>query len=134
MARMLAVLMAAVLTVALVGLAAADPRNTKADGNLVRIPAPQDETTDAYGQPAPADPMNPPLPTPADQMYVFWFVGKVISYPVDIAESYVSQAWDRWNKKPVMVPASAPADNPFTAIERGQIPPAPPVVGSSASR
>ncbi len=73
------------------------------------------------------DPLYPPPPTPSEQMYVFWVVGKILSFPVDTVESYVTKLRGEWRTK--AVPAAAPAQpNPFETRHIGQIPPAPPVV------
>lgn len=80
----------------------------------------------------PRNPNGPPPPTPREQMYVFWILGRVLSYPIDTAESYISSWWERrWNQ-PVATPASAPAvPNPFNSIRTREIPPAPPIKPST---
>jgi hypothetical protein len=69
------------------------------------------------------------LPTPRDQMYVFWILGRVLSYPFDKAEEYVDSFKNR--RKVQAVPATAPArskgPNPFMSSNWREIPPAPPV-------
>jgi hypothetical protein len=81
------------------------------------------------------DPLYPPSPTPSEQMYVFWIMGKILSFPVDTLESYVTRLRGEWNAKAVAVPASAPAQpNPFEKRHIGQIPPAPPVVLGAGSQ
>ena len=70
---------------------------------------------------------NPPAPTPSEQLYVFWILGKLISYPVDAMESYVASLREQWRAKPVPAAASS-APNPFEERRFGQVPPAPPVV------
>jgi len=71
------------------------------------------------------------LPTPRDQMYVFWILGKVLSYPIDKAEEYVD-SFIR-NRRIKAVPASSPAQatgsNPFSSANWKEIPPAPPATG-----
>lgn len=68
------------------------------------------------------------LPSPRDQMYVFWILGRVLSYPFDKAESLI----DSWKQKrkappvPAAVPATASGPNPFASVNWEQIPPAPP--------
>jgi hypothetical protein len=80
------------------------------------------------GPPAPQDPYAQAAPTPREQMYVFWILGKVLSYPIDTAESYLSSWWQRRQAAPLVQPASAPpAPNPFDTIDSRQIPPAAPV-------
>ncbi len=75
-----------------------------------------------------------PDPTPRDQLYVFWLFGKIISYPVDKIESYVSKKLYSV-EKPQLVPAAASApgvvSSPFDSINRREIPPAPPVQDKS---
>jgi hypothetical protein len=82
-------------------------------------------------QPA-ADPTLPPPPTPREQMYVFWILGKMLSYPIDKAESYVS-GFTKKSKPPAEgtpTPATATATpNPFSSVNWSEIPPAPPVSG-----
>ena len=46
-------------------------------------------------------------PTPREQMYVFWLIGKVLSYPVDSVESYVTGLLNGPLPGPVAQPASA---------------------------
>jgi hypothetical protein len=73
------------------------------------------------------DANTPTPPTPRDQMYVFWVLGRILSYPIDTAESYVSEWIGSWRNRPIAQPASAPAaPNPFTSIRLREIPPAPP--------
>lgn len=95
--------------------------------------------TSAVPNPSPApaalDPQSPPLPTPRDQMYVFWLLGQVLSYPIDKAESFVRAKWRDIHTKPVAQPAAAPAGaNPFEAIHKREIPPAPPILPRAAQR
>jgi len=80
-------------------------------------------------QPTGVDPNinTPPPPSPRDQMYVFWVLGRVLSYPIDTAESYVTGWIGRLRNRPVAQPAAAPAGpNPFNSIRSREIPPAPP--------
>jgi hypothetical protein len=85
-------------------------------------------------QPA-ADPTMPPPPTPREQMYVFWILGKMLSYPIDKAESYV-YSFKRKPKPQVEgapTPATASATpNPFSSVNWNEIPPAPPASGAAA--
>jgi hypothetical protein len=65
-----------------------------------------------------------PQPSPRDQLYVFWFLGKMLSYPVDKIEAYIQSKLNQ----PKAVPASAPSGaNPFDSVNWREIPPAPPV-------
>jgi hypothetical protein len=104
------------------------------ESNLIRA---QPSFPEASSTTAPAqDPSTEVMPTPREQMYVFWLLGKVLSYPVDTAESYISGMWRKWQSAPVVQPASAPAvPNPFDSMSDRHIPPAPPATsGSGAPR
>jgi len=69
-------------------------------------------------------------PTPREQMYVFWIAGRILSFPIDQAEAYISALVKRFQAGPTLAPASAPAGpNPFANINTREIPPAPPVQG-----
>jgi hypothetical protein len=98
-----------------------------ADGKLipVRGPLTETETTRSTEEAFPA-------PSAKQQMYVFWLLGKMISYPIDKAEAFVRTQME----KPFFRPASSPgpAQDPFIALERGEIPPAPPVERQSRDR
>ncbi|MFH1114741.1 MAG: hypothetical protein V1792_12565 [Pseudomonadota bacterium] len=73
------------------------------------------------------NPNEPPPPAPRDQLYVFWILGRILSYPIDTAESYVSGWLERRRNQPAAQPASASAaQNPFNSIGLREIPPAPP--------
>jgi len=73
-------------------------------------------------------------PTPREQMYVFWILGRILSYPMDKAESYIRQRLTKPALKPASAPAkAAPASSPFDSMNLGQIPPAPPALGGVAS-
>ncbi|MFH0960882.1 MAG: hypothetical protein V1897_19530, partial [Pseudomonadota bacterium] len=67
-------------------------------------------------------------PAPRDQLYVFWILGRVISYPIDKLESYISGKFNSV-KQPKPIPAAAPGQvsSPFDSLHRREIPPAPPV-------
>ncbi|MDQ1238609.1 MAG: hypothetical protein QG577_794 [Thermodesulfobacteriota bacterium] len=66
-------------------------------------------------------------PTPRDQMYVFWVLGKMLSYPIDKAESFIVSKLKRGADPAVVKPASAPSQpNPFQSVNWREIPPAPP--------
>lgn len=53
-------------------------------------------------------------PTPREQMYVFWILGRILSYPMDKAESYIRQKLQGSALKPASAPAAAtPASSPF---------------------
>lgn len=68
-------------------------------------------------------------PSPRDQMYIFWILGKMLSYPVDKVEDFISSKLKfRENSKPVAAPAIATSrPDPFESINFREIPPAPPV-------
>jgi hypothetical protein len=67
-------------------------------------------------------------------MYVFWILGKILSYPVDQAESYMSALIRRLRTGPAGTPASASSGpNPFDTIESREIPPAPPALSGPDS-
>ncbi len=75
------------------------------------------------------NPVNPPAPRPKDQMYVFWLLGKALSYPIDKTESYISGLRAKAAAKTTAEPAVAPAaHNPFKSLSIQEIPPAPPVL------
>ena len=71
-------------------------------------------------------------PTPREQMYVFWILGKALSYPVDRIESYVLHKLKRSSKKQAPINLSS-VPNPFEAADMSQIPPAPPVTAGAAA-
>jgi len=71
-------------------------------------------------------------------MYVFWIVGKILSYPVDKVEAFITGKLQSF-QKPILRPASAPASevqavNPFDAVDTSEIPPAPPALGGAAAK
>lgn len=71
-------------------------------------------------------------PAPRDQLYVFWLLGRLISYPIDKVESYVSKKlYPVEQPKAVPAAASGSVQSPFESINRREIPPAPPVEGKS---
>jgi hypothetical protein len=95
------------------------------DQKLIRVrPSYSEETQAPRAVPHPNEPQ---APTPRQQMYVFWILGHVLSYPIDTAESYISDWIGRWRHEPVATPASAPAGpSPFDSLRTGQIAPAAP--------
>jgi hypothetical protein len=72
---------------------------------------------------------DPPPPAPKDQLYVFWLLGKVISYPVDKVESLIFRS-DKIKGDHVPGPVIVNT-NPFKKLNESEIPPAPPVVGQA---
>jgi hypothetical protein len=80
------------------------------------------------------DPNMPPPPTPREQMYVFWILGKMLSYPIDKAESYVYSFTKKTKPKVDGAPTPATAaatPNPFSSVNWSEIPPSPPASGRS---
>lgn len=67
-------------------------------------------------------------PNPRDQMYVFWILGKMLSYPIDRVEDFISSKLrSSETPKPVAAPAVATSrPNPFDSVNFREIPPAPP--------
>jgi hypothetical protein len=88
----------------------------------------------AYTEPETPSPDAETLPAPSarQQMYVFWILGKMISYPIDKAEAFVKGQIE----KPFFRPASSPPreKDPFAALDDGAIPPAPPVAPRSRDK
>jgi hypothetical protein len=100
----------------------------KAQNNLIPVKPGYDDTVS--GSP-PVNTDDSGLPKPSDQLYVFWYLGKIISYPIDTAEAYITSyiAKLRQPAQPVAVPASStPLSNPFDSVKWNAIPPAPPAV------
>lgn len=109
----------------------------QAEKKLIPVRPAYADTSVHSPAPAPAalDPQSPPLPSPRDQMYVFWLVGQILSYPIDKAESFVRAGLRNIGSKPVVKPAAAPADdNPFEKVRMSEIPPAPPILPRAARR
>lgn len=73
-------------------------------------------------------------PTPRDQMYVFWLLGRMISYPVDRIEAYIVDRFNRKQKEGAPIPATASAPNPFESVNWREIPPAPPAGSTPATK
>ena len=72
----------------------------------------------------------PSGPTPREQMYVFWIVGRILSYPIDTAESFIRGMLTKSTAKPAVVPATGRVQpDPFKSAGMGEIPPAPPALG-----
>jgi hypothetical protein len=81
-----------------------------------------------------SNPVQPTGPNPRDQLYVFWILGKVLSYPVDKVEAFI---YSRFKRAPAgnAQPAAAPANpNPFASVNWREIPPAPPVHAEKGSK
>ncbi|MCA1960831.1 MAG: hypothetical protein LDL33_08540 [Desulfomonile sp.] len=113
----------------------------QSQGGLIRVKPAYQEATYVPQQEARHDeavPAGPPPPSPRDQLYVFWLVGKILSYPVDKMEAFITSKWQNF-QKPALRPASAPASevqavNPFDTIDTSEIPPAPPALGGAAPK
>ena len=97
---------------------------------LISVKPAYDQASSAPQNSSPAPNLDTqyPEPSPRDQMYIFWLFGKIISYPIDKVESYVTKKLYS-AEKPKVVPAAAPvsASNPFDSINWREIPPAPPI-------
>lgn len=77
------------------------------------------------------DPFSAPPPRPRDQMYVFWILGKVLSYPVDTVEQFVTKKIRQVSLKPKTKSQAQPV-NPFDSVDIREIPPAPPVLNEAS--
>lgn len=57
-------------------------------------------------------------PSPRDQMYIFWILGKMLSYPIDKVEDFItSKLKSRQAPEPVAAPAVATSrPNPFDSV------------------
>jgi hypothetical protein len=102
-----------------------------AHNNLIPVKPGFESSTSA---PPPTNSGGQELPRPADQLYVFWYLGQIISYPIDTAEAYIRSYIGKLREptQPTAVPASSPPlPNPFDSVKWRSIPPAPPVAGGS---
>ncbi|MBI4966084.1 MAG: hypothetical protein HY913_22585 [Desulfomonile tiedjei] len=80
-------------------------------------------------------PVFPAPPTPREQMYIFWILGKMISFPIDKVESFIRERAARPAKGAEAAPAAAAsAPNPFNSVNWKEIPPAPPAKASTAAK
>ncbi|MEW6350788.1 MAG: hypothetical protein AB1646_17135 [Thermodesulfobacteriota bacterium] len=87
--------------------------------------SPEPQGSDPFSGDRPYSP-----PKPQDQLYLFWFLGQVISYPVDKVESFIAG----WRSRKSSDPGRTYEFNPFASAAIEHIPPAPPVTaGPSAS-
>ena len=112
------------LMVTLLVAAAAFGQAEKDAGSLVPVePVYNERVPDTPTQQSQPNSAVFPSPSPRDQLYVFWFLGKVLSYPVDRLEAYIHSKLNQ----PKAVPASATStSNPFDSVNWREIPPAPP--------
>ncbi len=72
-------------------------------------------------------------PTPREQMYVFWALGKIISYPFDKAEELIRARLGGYKAQTKTASSETEAINPFDSVSLREIPPAPPVSQSPGS-
>ena len=105
----------------------------EAHKNLITVkPSYHDATYVPQREQPVVDPTVPPPPTPREQMYVFWILGKMLSYPIDKAESciygYINRSKEKTHAR-VAPAAASTAPNPFASVSWSEIPPAPPVSG-----
>jgi hypothetical protein len=125
MARTFLILLFAFLWLTTVAFA----QQGKPEKNLIPVTPATEESVSGKQQAGSS--AGPNAPTPSEQMYVFWYLGRIISYPVDTVEAYI-KSW-MTAPKPVAVPASgSSASNPFDSVKWRAIPPAPPVTNSSS--
>jgi hypothetical protein len=83
----------------------------------------------------PADSVSPLPPTPREQMYIFWILGKMLSFPIDKTESFIRERINRITKGPEVKPAAASATaNPFSSVNWKEIPPAPPARAAGVAK
>lgn len=79
-------------------------------------------------------PVFPAPPTPREQMYIFWILGKMLSFPIDKTESFIRDRLTRSSKGAETAPAAASSSpNPFNSVNWKEIPPAPPVKETATS-
>jgi hypothetical protein len=110
-------------------------QSQNSDKKLIQVKPAYSEATPEPQPQAQIDPYAPAPPRPRDQLYVFWILGKLISYPIDKVESYIYKIRSDRNREGAPVPASAGSDrNPFSSVNWREIPPAPPVAGAVADR
>ncbi len=118
------------LMVSVVDCSLAQDKNPK----LIAVKPAYDQAsnTPQNSEPAPNLQAQYDDPAPRDQLYVFWLLGRLISYPIDKVESYVSKKlYPVERPKAVPAAASGSVPSPFESINRREIPPAPPVEGKS---
>ena len=102
----------------------------KADKDLIKVFPSYQEASYVPSRSGETGPTNTiSQPSPKDQMYVFWFLGRALSYPVDKVESLVSNWRAKRAEKAIATPASSSGvPNPFDSVKWREIPPAPPAV------
>jgi hypothetical protein len=103
------------------------------DNGLIRVTPAYHEAISAPATNSPADASNElGPPTPREQMYVFWLLGKALSYPIDKIESYILLKLKRSRNGQTPINVSS-VPNPFEAADLSQVPPAPPVIKGAAA-
>jgi len=124
MGRILGILVLVTLWTSIICVACADTTNP----NLIPVKPSYSEAS--YTPQNQQDTENRefiPSPTPRDQLYIFWLLGKALSYPVDKAEAYIMSKFKKSPQDGVPTPAAATSGpNPFTSVNWREIPPAPP--------
>jgi len=85
----------------------------------------------------PAGPSDPAAsastyPTPKDQLYVFWILGRMLSYPFDKTEAYLQSLLEKPRVK-ATAPKAMETRDPFVRLDVRQIPPAPPALRGLAA-
>jgi len=104
----------------------------KSEQKLIPVKPSYHEAT--YVPHAGEQPVRQTGPTPRDQLYIFWIVGKLISYPVDKVEAFIQDRF-RGARAGTAQPAAAPSSaNPFSSVNWREIPPAPPAQVEKQSR
>ncbi|MCX5861120.1 MAG: hypothetical protein NTW27_03220 [Deltaproteobacteria bacterium] len=98
------------------------------DKNLIPVkPMYSEAYYNPQAQPDAANPAFIPTPSPRDQLYIFWIIGKALSYPIDKAESLIMSKLRKPRQDGIPTPAAASsAPNPFASVNWREIPPAPP--------
>lgn len=124
MGRTLGILALAVITTSVSYLASAETKNS----NLIPVkPSYSEASYTPQNQQNSENQGFIPSPTPRDQLYIFWLLGKALSYPVDKAEAYIMSKLRKSPQEGVPTPAAATSGpNPFTSVNWREIPPAPP--------
>lgn len=128
---MMRITMIVALSAVLIGLAG--PGNTAETGRNELIPVTPSYREASFApteEPQVSDPYGTAMPAPRDQLYVFWILGRIISYPIDRAESFISDRLKKRSAAPAAQPQPQTASsgpNPFNSVNWSEIPPAPPV-------
>lgn len=102
-----------------------------ADPTLIRVKPSYQEASYAPNKAAADKSADLDAPSPREQMYVFWVLGKALSYPLDAVEQFIAQKRAEWKQRPAAIEPVAVPD-PFEGIETREIPPAPPALNGVA--